>query len=399
MSKKISEKVTWVGKIDWQLHTFHGDELSTSHGSSYNAYLIRDQKTVLVDTVWEPYDKEFVARLKEEIDLKEIDYIVMNHCEIDHSGALPELMREIPDTPIYCTKAGENILKGHYHQNWNFINVKTGDTLKIGESTLTFFEAPFLHWPDTMFTYLDSEQILFTNDAFGQHYATESLFNDLNCRCEIQEEAIKYYANIVTPFGLHVKNRIAALSKMNWPIKMILTSHGVSWRNNPMEIVEQYLKWADDYQENQITLIYDTMWNSTRIMAESIAQGIIEADPQVKVKLINCAKGDKSDILTQVFKSKAILVGSCTYNGGYLYSVAGMLEIIRGSKFKKKSAAAFGSYGWSGEAVKLINEELVRGGFQLVNDGLRLQWIPDEEKIEQCRQYGRDFVASLAQQK
>ena len=177
MAKKTTDKVTWVGKIDWELVRFHGDELSTLHGSSYNSYLIQDEKTVLMDTVWLPYDREFVSRLKEVVDIHKIDYIVMNHNEVDHSGALVELMREIPDTPIYCTKKGEAILRGHYHQDWNYVNVKTGDKLSIGSSTLTFIEAPMLHWPDTMFTYMSGDEILFSNDGFGQHYATESRFD------------------------------------------------------------------------------------------------------------------------------------------------------------------------------------------------------------------------------
>ena len=397
MGKKISDLVTWVGKIDWQLKTFHGDELSTNHGSSYNAYLIRDEKTVLIDTVWQPFDKEFVARLKEEINLHDIDYIVMCHNEVDHSGALVELMREIPDTPIYCTAAGEKILRGMYHQNWNYINVKTGDTLNIGKSTLTFIQAPFLHWPDTMFAYLDSEAILFSNDAFGQHYATESLFNDVNCKEEIFAEAIKYYANIVAPYSNLVTKKVNEVLGINLPISMIAPSHGVIWRENVTEIVEKYLEWADNYQENQVAIIYDTMWNSTRIMAECIADGIRNYDETIKVKLINAAKEDKSDILTEVFRSKAVLLGSPTYNHGYLYSIAGMIEIIKGSAFKNKKGAAFGSYGWSGEAVKKLSDELTACGFEVVDEGLKGIWVPDDAMIENCRKYGYDFAKKISQ--
>lgn len=396
MGKKISDLVTWVGKTDWQLTTFHGDELSTSHGSSYNSYLIQDEKTVLIDTVWEPYDREFVSRLKQEIDLKKIDAVIMCHNEVDHSGALPELMKEIPDTPIYCTVAGEKILRGHYHQNWNYVTVKTGDTLNLGNSVLTFIQAPFLHWPDTMFAYLDSEQILFSNDAFGQHYATESLFNDANCTEEIFAEAIKYYANIVVPYSTFVTKKITELQALNLPIRMIAPSHGVIWRENPMQIVEKYMTWASDYQENQIALIYDTMWNSTRLMAEAVADGIRDFDPAIKVKLLNAAKEDKSDILTEVFRSKAVMVGSPTYNHGYLYSIAGMLEIIKGSAFKNKKAAAFGSYGWSGEAVKKLGEELAACGFEVVDDGLKALWVPDEDVLAQCRAYGRSFAEKVS---
>lgn len=396
MGKKISQLVTWVGKTDWQLTTFHGDELSTSHGSSYNSYLIRDEKTVLIDTVWQPYDREFVSRLKQEIDLHEIDCIIMCHNEVDHSGALVELMKEIPDTPIYCTVAGEKILRGHYHQDWNYVNVKTGDTLNIGKSTLTFIQAPFLHWPDTMFVYLDSEQILFSNDAFGQHYATESLFNDANCTDEIYAEAIKYYANIVVPYSTFVTKKINELKGLNLPISMISPSHGVIWRENPMQIVEKYEEWAADYQENQIVIVYDTMWNSTRRMAELIADGIRDFDPEIRVKLLNAAKEDKSDILTEVYRSKAVLLGSPTYNHGYLYSIAGMIELIKGSAFKNKKAAAFGSYGWSGEAVKKMSEELAACGFEVVDDGLKVLWVPDEATLEKCRAYGHDFAEKVS---
>lgn len=395
MGKKITDKVTWVGKIDWELKNFHGQELSTKKGSSYNSYLIRDKKTVLIDTVWQPYDKEFVSRLKKEIDLNEIDYIIANHGEIDHSGALPELMREIPNTPIYCTANGAKILKGHYHEEWNFVTVKTGDSLDIGESKLVFVEAPMLHWPDSMFTYMTGENILFSNDAFGQHYATETLYNDQVDNGELYGEALKYYANILTPFSPLVIKKIKEVLALNLPVDYICTSHGVIWKDNPAQIIEHYLKWADNYQENQITLIYDTMWNSTRKMAEAIAEGIQEADSSVTVKLFNSSIEDKNDILTEIFKSKAILMGSPEVNGGYLHSLGGLLEMIRGLKFKGKSAAAFGSYGWSGKAVKLLTEELDKCGFKVVNDGHKSLWVPDDKEITALKEYGKDFVKEI----
>lgn len=396
MGKKITDKVSWVGKIDWELKKFHGNEYSTHRGSSYNSYLVRDQKTVLIDTVWQPFDKEFVERLKHEIDLKSIDCIVMNHNEIDHSGALPELMREIPDTPIYCTANGKKIIQGHYHHpEWKFVTVKTGDILDLGGSKLIFVEAPMLHWPDTMFTYMTGENILFSNDAFGQHYATESLYNDTVDQGELLAEALKYYANILTPFSVFVTKKIREVLGMNLPLSMICPSHGVIWRDNPARIVEQYLKWADGYQENQITLVYDTMWNSTRKMAEAIADGIRQADPAVKVKLMNTAKRDKNDVVTEVFRSKAILVGSPTINNGYLFSIGGIMEMIKGLKFKKKKAAAFGSYGWSGEAVKQLIRALGDGGFEVVDEGYRALWIPDEAELAACREYGKQFAEAL----
>lgn len=395
MSFKVNETVTWVGKIDWELTKFHGEEYSIHKGTSYNSYLIRDEKTVLIDTVWAPYAEEFVENLKKEIDLNNIDYIIINHGEIDHSGSLPELMREIPDTPIYCTQNAIKSLKGHYHQDWNFVPVKTGDKLNIGSKEFIFIEAKMLHWPDTMFSYLTKDNILFSNDAFGQHYASEYMYNDLVDQAELYQEAIKYYANILTPYSKMVENKIKEVLDMNVPVNMICTSHGVIWRDNPLQIVNQYMKWAKDYQENQITIIYDTMWNSTRRMAEIIGKGIKDVNPDINIIIHNSAKRDKNDIITDVFRSKAILVGSPTINGGILHSVAGILEEMRGLRFKKKKAAAFGSYGWGGESVKMITEGLEKGGFEIMNDGIKILWRPDKEAKAKCYEYGKKIGKML----
>ena len=395
MSYKINEAVTWVGKKDWDLRTFHGEEYSTHRGSSYNSYLIRDEKVALIDTVWLPFAKEFVTKLKREIDLNDIDYIIINHGEVDHSGALVELMREIPDTPIYCTKNAVRSLKGQYHQDWNFVEVKTGDKLSLGKRDLIFIEARMLHWPDSMFTYMTGDNILFSNDAFGQHYASEFMYNDEVDQAELYQESIKYYANILTPFSRFVVSKVDEFVKLNLPLDMICTSHGVIWRDNPMQIVEQYVKWAQDYQENQITIIYDTMWNGTKHMADAIASGIRQVDPDVTVKLMHTGITDKNDVLTEVFKSKAILVGSPTINGSVLNSIVGILDQIKGLGFKNKKGAAFGAYGWSGEGVKLIGDHLAKAGFELVNDGLRVLWNPDQEAVEKCVDLGKEFAKSL----
>lgn len=392
MSKKINDKILWVGKTDWELKKFHGDEFTTVKGSSYNSYLIRDEKTVLIDTVWLPYDREFVKDLKKEIDLNQIDYIIIQHGEVDHSGALVELMKEIPNTPIYCTANAIKSIKGQYHQDWNYVPVKTGDKLNIGENTLTFIEAPMLHWPDTMFTYMDKEEILFSNDGFGQHLASEYLYADEVDQADLFNQALTYYANILAPFGMMVKNKINEILNMNVPIKMICPSHGLIWRKDPTQIVNKYLEWADSYKENQITIIYDTMWNSTRKMAEAIAKGIKNVDKEVEVKLMNTSKDDKTDVLTEVFKSKTILVGSPTVNNGYLHSIAGILEMIKGMKLKGKKAAAFGSYGWSGEAVKQITEELKKSGLEILNDGIRVEWTPGVEMENKCIEFGENVA-------
>lgn len=398
MAKKITDNISWVGKTDWELKMFHGNELSTRRGSSYNAYLLRGiSKTVLIDTVWGPYDQEFVSRLKQEIPLEKIDAVVMQHNESDHSGALAELLREIPGTPVYCTAKGEAILRGHYHQEWNFVKVKTGDKLDLGGGeSLTFVEAPMLHWPDTMFSYYDGcGGVLFSNDGFGQHYASESLFNDEVPESEMMEEAEKYFANILAPFCPMVTRKVNEILAMNLPLKMICPSHGVIWRKDPESIVKQYLVWADAYALNQVTIVYDTMWNSTRQMAEAIARGIRDAAPQVTVKLFNAAKEDKNDILTEVFHSRALLAGSPTINNGYSYAIAGLLEMVKGMKLKKKAGAAFGSYGWSGEGTRLLSALLTEAGFAVVDEGIRAQWVPDSAALAACEEYGRSFISKL----
>lgn len=393
MSKKITESVTWVGKTDWELKKFHGDEFTTVSGSSYNSYLIRNQKTILIDTAWLPYDKEFVNKLKEEIDLNKIDAIVALHGEVDHSGALVELMREMPEnTPIYCTANGVKSIKGQYHKEWNFQVVKTGDKLDLGNMDLTFIEAPMLHWPDTMFAYLSEENILFSSDGFGQHFASEHLYADQVEQDKLYNEALKYYANILAPFSMMVTKKINEILEMKLPLNMICTSHGLIWRKNPEQIIEKYLEWANNYQENQITIIYDTMWNDTRKMAEFIAKGIQNKDKEVTIKLLNTSKDDKTDVLTEVFKSKMILIGSPTVNNGYLHSIAGILEMIKGMKLKNKKAVAFGSYGWSGEAVKQITDYLKLSGFEVINDGIKCMWTPDEQEQKRLIEFGENLV-------
>ena len=390
MKKVVKNNVSWVGKVDWELRTFHGEELSTHRGSSYNSYLLEEEKTVLIDTVWLPFAEEFVTNLAAEIDLNKIDYIVVNHGEVDHSGSLPALMKRIPQTPIYCTANAVKSLKGQYHQDWNFRVVKTGDQLDVGNGKkLIFVEMAMLHWPDSMATFLTQDNVLFSNDAFGQHYATEMLFNDLVDSCELYGEAIKYYANILTPFSAMLRKKLAEIAALNLTIDIIATSHGALWRQNPLQIVEKYAQWANDYQENQITILYDTMWNGTKTMAERIAEGIALADPAVVVKMFNVAKTDDNDLITEVFKSKTVVVGSPTVSNSVLHSTAGIIHLMKELKFRNKKAAAFGCYGWSGEGVKVLNELLTGAGFTLIGDGMRNLWNPDAAAQQAAVEYGK----------
>lgn len=393
MKINVKNNVNWIGKIDWELRKFHGNEYSTHKGSTYNSYLVEEEKKVIIDTVWKPFAKDFVKNLKEEIDLGEIDYIIANHAEIDHSGALPELMQHIPDVPVYCTKNGIKSLKGLHHKNWNFIPVKTGDSIDIGNGkSLVFVEMTMLHWPDSMACYLTEDNILFSNDAFGQHYASEYMFNDLVDQNELYNECIKYYANILTPFSPLVLKKINEILEMKIPIDIIATSHGIIWRDNPIQIVEKYLSWANSYKEDQITILYDSMWDNTKLMAEYIAVGIKKIDKKVNIKLFNISKTDKNDIITEIFKSKTVVIGSPTINKGISVATAGILEEIEGLQFKNKKAVAFGSYGWSGESISRITELLEKSGFAIINEGLKCLWTPDNDSIQRCISLGVEIA-------
>ena len=397
MAIHVKNNIHWVGQRDWEVRDFHGTEYKTLRGSSYNSYLIREGKNVLIDTVDHKFSREFVQNLRAEIDLNAIDYIIINHAEEDHAGALTELMSWIPNTPIYCTTNAIDSINGHHHHpEWNFHTVKTGDALDIGNGKqLIFVETPMLHWPDSMMTYMTGDAVLFSNDAFGQHYCDERLFNDEVDQTELFEQCQRYYANILTPFSRLVTPKITEILGFNLPVEMIATSHGVVWRENPTQIVELYLKWAADYQEDRITIFYDTMSNNTRMMADAIAQGINEVDPNVAVKIFNVSRSDKNDILTNVFRSKGVLVGTSTMNNVMMPKIAGLVEEITGLRFRNKRASAFGSHGWSGGAVDRLSTRLQDAGFEM-SLSLKAKWRPDIDALELCRQHGREIARQWA---
>lgn len=358
MKKSVKNNVYWVGYVDWELESFHGADYSINHGSSQNAYLITEEKNVLVDTVWSPHATQFIDNLEKEIDLNKIDFIVCNHGEVDHSGSLPALMERIPNVPIICTANGVKSLTGQYHHpEWNYHVVKTGDSIDIGNGKkLIFLEMKMLHWPDSMSTYLTDDNILFSNDAFGQHFAVEELYNDKADQCMLWEEAYKYYSNILSPYSSFVKKKIEEIQKLNLPIDIIATSHGCIWRENPMQIVEKYYEWSQNYQEDLITVVYDTMWEGTQQLAHKISSEIARISPDTRVKIYNVSKTNKNDIMIDVFRSKAIALGSPTVCGNILSSVSGWLEFLKELKLKDKKAAVFGCYGWSGEGNTILRK-------------------------------------------
>jgi anaerobic nitric oxide reductase flavorubredoxin len=390
---ELANGVYWVGVVDWGLRYFHGYELSTHRGTSYNAYLIVDEKTVLVDTVWTPFQKQLLENIREIVDPSKIDYIIANHSEVDHSGALPYLMQFAPQAIVVVSRLGRESIEGHYHQPWNFKVVKTGDKLPIGKSELLFIEAQMLHWPDSMFTYLTGHHILMPNDAFGQHYATNFRFNDQVNQQELYQEALKYYANILTPFSSLVLRKIDELLALNLPVDIIAPSHGVIWRSDPLQIVKKYQKWARQEGEYTAVILYDTMWEATRKMAEAIAAGL--AKDGISAKLLHMAVSDRNDVIAEVFKSKAVIVGSPTLNGGLLPTITPVLEDLKGLKFQNKVGAAFGSYGWSGESVKIIQSHLEQSRIKIVADGVLAKWQPKKDDLEKCYQLGRKVADAI----
>lgn len=395
MSFEIKNNVKWVGKIDWDLRKFHGEELSTQHGSSYNSYLIKDEKNVLIDTVYTPFAEEFIQNLKKEIDLDKIDYIVINHAEPDHSGALPLLMQYAKNAKIICSNQGQKSIKGYYHQDWELNVMKSGDKLNIGSRELIFLENNLIHWPDSMMCYLTQDNILFSNDTFGQHFAHKHLLNSKTDSCVLNFEALKYYANILAPYTKRISKKVEELKNMNWQIDLICPSHGIMWDENPQQIIDLYEKWSNNYSENQITIVYDTMYQSTRKMAEAIATGINEANQNIEIMLLNAGTSDKSDIITEIFKSKVILVGSPTVNSGISTSLAGILDEISTFGFADKKGAAFGSYGWSPLGHKVLSNKLKEAGIEEIAEPLKVNWNPDLEALNISKEWGRTITLSL----
>lgn len=391
--KELKSGIYWVGATDWKVRYFHGYELSTHRGSTYNSYLVKDEKTVLIDTVWEPLTDRFLENLSEVIDLRTIDYVVMNHMEPDHSSALPALMEYIPDATIVVSKRGEETIKRYYHKDWKLKVVKNGEKISIGKNELMFIEATMLHWPDSMFTYLVGENILFSNDAFGQHFASSNIFNDEVDATEVNEEALKYYANILTPYSKMVAKKIDELKGLNLQIDIIAPSHGIIWRKNPMQIVEKYYQWATQSPEKNVVIVYNSMWGATHKMAEFMGKGVGQAG--VSYKIYNISTADKNDVLTEIFKAKGIMLGSSTVNNGILSNLMPLLEDLIGLKFVNRVATAFGSYGWSGESPKILAEYLAKANIKVIQEELKIKYMPSEEELKQCISFGKEFAEKM----
>lgn len=384
---EISPKVWWVGGIDWNERLFHG--YTTERGITYNAYLIMDEKITLIDTCKATFSDELVQRISQVVDPAKIDVVITNHVEMDHSGSLPVIHRIAPNATIYASAgAGVNEVRAHF--GIEATPVKSGDTLCIGERTLTFVTTPMVHWPDNMVTYSDVDQILFSNDAFGQHFATTKRFDDENDLCEIFKQAKKYYANIVWPYGMQAHKALEAVKGLD--LKMIAPSHGCIWRSHIDEILEKYEAWTTYQTEEKAVVVFDSMWHSTESMAREICDAFIAEG--VSAQLVDVKTTHISDIMLYMCDAKYVAVGSPTLNSNMLPTIASFLTYMRGlsPKNEQRIGLAFGSYGWAPLGPKQVYAELENAKFQLPVPVVAQQWIPSEENLAELQDTVRKMI-------
>ncbi len=376
---EIKKGVHWVGAIDWTLRNFHG--YSTERGSTYNAYLVIDEKVALVDTVKHYLFEEMLERIKSVIDPSRIDYIVSNHVEMDHSGCLPRIMDLCKNATVITSPNGEKGLKKHYNADWKMRVVNTGDSVGIGKRTLSFVLTQMVHWPDSMATYIPEEKLLLPNDAFGQHIAAPERFDDELDWGILKEEAAKYYANIVLPFGAQVQKALEAVSGLD--VDMIAPSHGIIWRKHLKDMVGLYRQWCSNETKEKAVIIYDSMWHSTEKIARAVYEGFEEK--KIPARLTDLKAEHISNVMTRVLDSRYICVGSPTLNNGMLPTVAAFLAYMKGLAPKNRKGMAFGSYGWGGQSVGQI-EDVLRGcGFELMEQA-KVQYVPDEGTLNDIKE-------------
>ncbi|HOE69270.1 MAG TPA: flavodoxin domain-containing protein [Candidatus Omnitrophota bacterium] len=389
----VAENIWWVGAIDWNARHFHGHTYTTKRGTTYNAYLIIDEKITLIDAVYGPFADEMLQRIRTVIPPEKIDTIIANHIEPDHSGAYPGLLKFCPKAKMYGSARAGQGLERYYHRNFDFTPVKTGDELSLGKRTLVFIEIPMIHWPDSMMTYLIGDQILFSNDAFGQHYATSERFDDEVPRETLMEETVKYYANILWPFSHLIAQRLAEIEKLGIPIRMIATSHGLIWRKEPGKIISAYKKWAGNATEPKVVIVYETMWGSTARMARKIAEGV--ADAGVKHEVYDIAATDRTEVIYGLFNAKGYIFGSSNHDSGMLPNMVSFMEFLKGLHPRNRIGAAFGSYGWSGLAIKKLEETMKEAGVEIAQPALSVVYAPDASQLAACYEFGKKIAETV----
>lgn len=378
---EIKPGIYSVGAVDWNVRSFHG--YTTNRGATYNSYLIIDEKIALIDTVKAPFGEELLERIQEIIDPEKIDYVISNHVEMDHSGAIPVIMNAAKHaTLVTSAPSGLKGLQAHYGTNYKYLAVAAGDTISLGKHTLSFVGTPMLHWPDNMVTYCPEEKLLFSNDAFGQHFASSKLFDDENEFSVVLQEAKKYYANILMPYGMQMQKTLPTVKSLE--IEMIAPSHGIVWRSHISDILAKYDEWSKEIPEEKALVIYDSMWHSTEKMARSIIEGF--AKQGIEAKLYDLKENHISDIMTDVLTAKYLAVGSPTLNSNMLPTVAAFLCYLKGLAPKNKKAFAFGSYGWGGQGCAQVERELKACGFELVLDTIKTAYLPSPELLAEIEE-------------
>ncbi|NLJ61621.1 MAG: FprA family A-type flavoprotein [Firmicutes bacterium] len=386
---EMKPNVYWVGGIDWDLRYFHG--YVTPRGSTYNSYLIIDDKITLVDTVKHYLADEMLERISTLVDPEKIDYMLVNHVEMDHSGSVPRVMEAAPRATIVTTSKAKRALEMHYKKDWEYMIVKTGDELKIGSRTLKFVETPMVHWPDNMVTYIPEERLLLSNDAFGQHIASTERFVDELGWDIVREEAASYYANIVFPYGAQVMKALDVVDTL--PLDMIAPSHGLIWRSYLPELLKEYRKWAGNETDRKALVVYDTMWGSTRKMALALREGLETSGVPVTMKSLQTSH--ISEIVPHLLTAKLVLVGSPTINNGMLPTMAAFLTYIKGLRPKKRTGFAFGSYGWGGQGAREVASVLKDMGWEMPEETVNLQYVPGKEDLAGLKEIGTRLAKAI----
>jgi flavorubredoxin len=387
MNTSLYHNIDWVGCVDWTVRDFHGYD--TERGSSYNAYLVRDEKTALIDTVKAPFAKQLLENIAGLIDLAKVDYVVCNHAEPDHAGSLPQVMQRMPQATLVCDKKCADALAAHFDTSaWKIHIVGTGDSLSLGKRTLQFVETPMVHWPESMFTYVPEEQLLFSMDAFGQHYASSERFDDEVDLTTLLGEAKTYYANIVMPYGKAVQTCLQNAAGL--PIRMIATSHGIIWRSHIDKILAAYQDWAACKPIPKVLVIYDSMWESTAAMGQAILEGAIQ--PGVTASLIAIRKSNLTHIATEVLDAAAVAFGSATLNRSMMPMAAATLNYLQGLRPLNKVGVAFGSYGWGRGGAEAIDETLRKMDWEILREPMRVRYRPTAEQLDECRQIGKSLA-------
>jgi len=392
---EVLKDMYWVGAVDWNIRDFHG--YSVDRGSSYNAFLAIDDKVTLFDTVKKGFKKDLIDNISQIIDPAQIDYLIVNHVEMDHSGLVAEIADLVQPEKIICSEMGKKNLLAHFHQEeWPYEAVRTGDTISLGKRSVQFIETRMLHWPDSMFSYIPEDRLLISSDAFGQHVASSERFDDEVDLSMLLGHAAKYYANIILPYSALVQKLLAQVREIGLKIDMIAPDHGLIWRVNPQKILEHYDAWSQQKSKVKALVIYDTMWHSTEMMAKTIVEGLVEQG--VRVELFDLSSTHRSDIITEVLDAGALIIGSSTLNNGMLPHMADLLHYMKGLRPAKKIGAAFGSYGWSGEAVKLITTAMEEMKFEIFDPGIKVQYVPQDDDLKKCADLGRKIARTLKKQ-